>query len=238
MTYKARIELNSHLSSYFDNSNNQNLTALEAGCGSASRITIPNTFHITGIDISQSQLDRNKTLNTKILGNLESYEFENESFNLIVCWDVLEHLQLPDKVLHSFKNAIRTNGIIILAFPNVLSLKGLLTKFTPYRFHIWVYKHIFGKKNAGVDGRSPFKTYLKYSLSKNSINRFTIEEDLKINFFREYDATVESLKNKNKFLFFIYFLVAYTLKIISIGKLGGINNSDFIFVLQRKNTSL
>ena len=119
MTYKARIELNEYLDTYFENPDSPNSSALEAGCGSASRISIPNTFHITGIDISQSQLDRNKSLNKKILDSLETHKFENETFDLIVCWDVLEHLRYPDKVLHSFKNAIKPNGIIVLAFPNV-----------------------------------------------------------------------------------------------------------------------
>ncbi len=100
MTYKARIELNKYLNSYFNDLGNSNFSALEAGCGSASRITIPTSYHITGIDISQSQLDRNKSLNKKILGSLETHEFESESYDLIVCWDVLEHLQHPDKVLH------------------------------------------------------------------------------------------------------------------------------------------
>ena len=31
-----------------------------------------------------------------------------------------------------------------LGVPNVASPKGLLTKFTPHRFHIWVYRRILG----------------------------------------------------------------------------------------------
>ena len=71
-----------------------------------------------------------------------------------------------------------------------------------------------------------------YSLSKNEINKFANDEKLNIKFFREYDATIETLKSKNMPAFAIYFIAAYILKIISFGKLGGMSNSDFIIVLQ------
>ena len=50
-------------------------------------------------------------------------------------------------------------GVLIVAIPNLWSLKGLATKLTPYRFHVWAYRHVLGHHG---DLR-PFPTYLRMS---------------------------------------------------------------------------
>ncbi len=68
---------------------------LEAGCGSGSNIPIPPDSHLTGIDISEEELAKNQVVAEKIVGDLETYPLEKDSFDLVVCWDVLEHLGRP-----------------------------------------------------------------------------------------------------------------------------------------------
>src|SRR5215469_10920312 len=75
---------------------------LEAGCGSASHIHFGSDIWITGIDISQKQLDRHLSLNEKILGDIQRYDLAPRSFDAIICWDVLEHLQQPNLALRKF----------------------------------------------------------------------------------------------------------------------------------------
>ena len=41
---------------------------------------------------------------------------------------------------------LANNGIMIISIPNVLSLKGLITKITPLSFHRFFYKYFLGSK--------------------------------------------------------------------------------------------
>ena len=134
---------------------------LEAGCGSCSHIEIKSKAYFIGIDISLEQLERNSNLNEKIHGDIQSYNLPKRTYDIIICWDVLEHLPNPDKALSNFSAAIKDEGIIILTMPNVLSFEGVVTKLTPHWFHIWVYRNIFHEKWAGTEGRGPFKAFLR-----------------------------------------------------------------------------
>ena len=60
---------------------------------------------MVGLDISPSALDRNRLLDDRIVGDLETYPLPRKAFDVVVCWDVLEHL---------------------------LAVKSLIAKFTPH----------------------------------------------------------------------------------------------------------
>ena len=112
--------------------NEKPITVLEAGCGSATHIRLSDHARIVGIDNSEDQLARNSYVSQKIVGDVQTHEFEEGGFDLIMCWDVLEHLPHSEKALRSFARAAKPGGVIPLVLPNVYSLKGLITKFTPH----------------------------------------------------------------------------------------------------------
>ena len=99
------------------------IAVLEAGCGSATHIGLGDNARIVGIDISEDQLARNSYISRKIVGDVQTYDFDDGSFDLIMCWDVLEHLPHPEKALKSFARAVMADGVILLALPNDYSLK-------------------------------------------------------------------------------------------------------------------
>jgi ubiquinone/menaquinone biosynthesis C-methylase UbiE len=148
------------------------LRVLDAGCGSRGQVEFGTDAHVVGIDISQEQLDRNTAVDEKVLGSIETYRLPDADFDIVICWNVLEHLPHPDRALTNLMRSVRPNGLIILRFPNVASLKGLITKFTPHAVHIWVLKHVLGKRRAGKEGRGPFPTFLRSSIAPDSIRRF------------------------------------------------------------------
>lgn len=208
---------------------------LEAGCGSISKVSFGPNSRITGIDISEKQLQRNKMLNTKILGDVQEYAFEKEAYDVIVCRYVLEHLPKPGRALQNFARAIRDNGLIILAIPNVFSLKGLITKYTPLRFHIFVYRKIYGVKNAGQNDVGPFKNYMKIGINPYSLIKFYKNHNLDVVYIKFTDSldswVGEKLKERSRLIFYCFKFITNIIKIISINKIG---DSEVTIILRKK----
>jgi SAM-dependent methyltransferase len=148
------------------------LRVLDAGCGSRGRVDFGTDAHLVGIDLSREQLDRNTSVDEKILGNIESYPLPEADFDIVICWNVLEHVPHPERALHNLMRSVRPDGLLILRVPNVTSIKGLVTKFSPQALHIWVRKRVLGQKSAGEEGCGPFPTFLRFSIAPDSIRRF------------------------------------------------------------------
>lgn len=203
---------------------------LEAGCGSLSHIKFNNIVHITGIDISRKQLDRNMILDHKILGDLQYFNYKPSSFDLVVCWDVLEHLKYPELALDGFVTSLKNNGIIVLKLPNVFSIKGLLTKYTPLTFHRLVYKHIYRSKRMLKAEFGPFKTFLQYSISPGALKKYAFKSSLKLIYLNSEDISNNNLMIKNKIILMCYKCLKNFLYFLSFKKIG---DSDFIIVLQK-----
>jgi len=206
------------------------IKVLEAGCGSEGHLHFKNEVFMVGIDISEKQLQRNVSLNEKILGDIQSYNFLPSSFDVIICWDVLEHLPSPERALENFASAVKEEGVIILKLPNVYSLKGLLAKFLPYPLHVIAYRFLHGVKNPGKDDTGPFKTYLKFSLAPALIKEFAANRGLHIVHFRTYDILTADWFRRNKVVHTIYKMLKAFLEFVSLGSL---NDSEFIIVMQK-----
>ena len=210
------------------------IKVLEAGCGSINKVELNTDAFIVGIDISENQLQRNTILNEKILGDIQYHDFQPSTFDVIICWDVLEHLPKPKRALYKFFKALKKDGIIILVIPNIFSLKGLLTKFTPHWIHIFIYKHFFGRYNAGENDIGPFKTYLRFSTSPSSIKKMAIENGFKIEYFNTTDALNDwggqVLSEKRRSLYIAIKWIQKILKILSFGKIA---DSDYQIILKK-----
>lgn len=207
---------------------------LEAGCGSVSRLKFSDKHFITGIDISQKQLDRNPNIHEKVLGDIQTFKFPASSFDMIVCWHVLEHLPNPQDALQMFFSSIKNTGRIIISSPNPSSLKGLVTKFTPHFFHIYVYRYIYKVKNAGREDTAPFKTFMRFSIIPQSISKmakkYGNETEILVTEDAFKDWVGQKLRNKSKILFFFVTMLNKILNLISGGKIG---DSEYILVLRK-----
>jgi 2-polyprenyl-3-methyl-5-hydroxy-6-metoxy-1,4-benzoquinol methylase len=88
-------------------------------------------------------------------------------FDVIVCWWLLEHLSQPQKALNNLLKAIKEGGIIILAVPNVFSIKALIAKYAPFWTHEWYLRKLaFPTKDY-----TPFPTYLRFSMKRIRLSR-------------------------------------------------------------------
>lgn len=206
------------------------LRVLEAGCGSASNLRLPDQVWLVGVDISEKQLARNTALHEKIVGDIQRYEFPPDSFDAIICWDVLEHLAQPELALRQFARAIKPGGSVILKLPNVLSLKGLVTKFLPHKIHVLIYRYIYGDKNAGKNDTVPFKTYLRFCISAGAIKKQSAQLGLQTAYFATLDAGDLEWLQRQKAVHHIYMTVRKIVSVLSLRRLG---DSELIIVLKK-----
>jgi SAM-dependent methyltransferase len=137
---------------------NRKLHVYEAGGGSTSWLP-PDVLarsDIVVVDIDERQLENNRYAQRKVLGSIESCTFPAASFDLIVCFNVIEHLESPPAAIERFSDALRPGGLLLIGAPNPQSLSGLVTRFTPHAFHVWYYRVVLKKTDAGHPGQPPF----------------------------------------------------------------------------------
>jgi 2-polyprenyl-3-methyl-5-hydroxy-6-metoxy-1,4-benzoquinol methylase len=74
-----------------------------------------------GVEISKGGYDFAKNrlkCETFFLGRIEEQNFENETFDIITMWDVIEHLPDPTSVLNKCFDLLKKDGILFLHTPS------------------------------------------------------------------------------------------------------------------------
>jgi len=77
-------------------------------------------FNSYGIDVKQEYFPKKG----KALYSMQSAEkmsFDNESFDLIICFDTLEHIEDKDDALAEIQRVLKKDGTFICTVPNILS---------------------------------------------------------------------------------------------------------------------
>jgi len=213
----------------------QQIDILEAGGGSNMRLELDPSIKavITTIDISDVQLAENTYAAHKIKGDLCSYKYDPASYDLIVCYDVLEHLEDPEAAVRAFIPALRPGGLIVIGSPNPKSFKGLVTKFTPHSVHAAFYRVFHNNPNAGKPGYFPYPTTLRFFMAPNSLSRFFAHEGLSLRFIDIYDSGIANvIAAKSAVLGHVFKAVMGMAKTLG-GKKMQLDGSDFHLLVQR-----
>jgi len=176
-TWQNEMETMSHHIMQKALSSNSTLNILEAGCGNMTGLTLDGIqYTLTGVDIDKDALDiRNKqerSLDISIIGDLRDVKIEENRFDVIYNSYVLEHIDGAEGVLSNFVRWLKPGGILILRIPNRDSVRGFLTRITPFWFHVFYAKHMQGYKDAGKPGFAPYPTYYDKVVSRRGIYEF------------------------------------------------------------------
>jgi SAM-dependent methyltransferase len=142
---------------------------LEAGAGKRTRLQVPDSAHVVGVDTDAVAIQRNVRLNERIVADLGLYAAPAASFDLITCWYVLEHVDSPQVLLDRFATWAAPGGLVVIAVPHLASLKAMVTKLTPHRFHVWFKRHLLGARNAGKAGYGPYPTTLRGDIAPHAM---------------------------------------------------------------------
>ncbi len=100
-----------------------------------------------GMEPSQDLTNRGKARGLRIeQGTIESHNFQNESFDLICLWDVIEHLPDPKASLLEIKKLLKKDGILLINYPDIGTTQA---KIAGKRFWwlISVHLHHFSRKS-------------------------------------------------------------------------------------------
>lgn len=190
----------------------EDVKLLEAGSGSTSHFSFTSVTRSVGIDVSQQQLDQNIAIQEKILGDIQSYPLPNMEYDVVVCWDVLEHLSRPRKALLNLFRTLKPDGLLILGFPNVISYIGILTKLTPYWFHRYVYSKILRYQSI------PFPTYLRTAMRPMKVIRLAEENGFAIVFYKLLERQLRKITERYIIIKWTFAAIDMFLRIISIGR--------------------
>ncbi len=112
----------------------KNLRCLDAGCGIGNNLyTLLNFFNnITACDISKESIDYTKNRFKKstinfIQTDIENLPFKDNYFDVVVCTEVIEHVNDPTKTSDELLRVLKKDdGYLILSAPNYFNLAGLI----------------------------------------------------------------------------------------------------------------
>ena len=209
------------------------LRVLDAGCGGATRFTFSAPARIVGIDSSARQLERHPGLDEKIVGDVQLHRFAPSSFDIVIAWQLLEHLAEPEEALLRFAEALDDGGLLVLGVPNPLSVKALVTKFTPHSFHVWVYRRLTGNEAVGTGDTAPFRTFLRFSLRRSAIERFASEQGFVVDYVRSVEWEVQRrLREQAHLVGRLWSVFKFAVRVVSAGRVDA-ERTDLVIVLRK-----
>lgn len=166
------------------------LAIYEAGGGSTSFLPLDviGRAHVTVVDIDADQIRNNDYAQEAILGDVQTYRFAPGSFDLVICYNVIEHVPDVEAALTGFFDSLKRGGLILIGAPNPKSLSGVVTKYTPHWFHVWFYRHVRGDKKAGLPGEAPFPTCFHPLVTLSKLEAFADSHGFEVIYRNEYES--------------------------------------------------
>lgn len=131
-----RFGLYKNIKSFADKTKS-NAQILDVGCGLKPYQNLFNTNQYIGIDIeSGGHSDEEKCVDKFYDG--KNIPFENRSFDYVICTQVLEHAQSPEKVFEECARVLKPDGMIFFSMPFIYPEHEI-----PYDFQRYTkYKHL------------------------------------------------------------------------------------------------
>ena len=123
---------------------------LDVGCASGwflSELALryPKASYV-GVDVHKKAIDYGKKRykNLKLIcADAHTLPFPNESFDVVICAEVLEHVKNPQKVLREIKRVLTSNGIAIIEMDSGnLLFRAIWYWWTHLRRGVWRDSHI------------------------------------------------------------------------------------------------
>jgi len=138
---------------------NSSFTVLDVGCGRGAyaddpivirrnlRILKGKVSKVIGIDVDNSAQD-NPFLDEFHLIQEDSWPIENNSIDLIVCDNVLEHIKNPNRIFSEAQRVLKNGSYFCIRTPNRWNYITLLARLIPNKYHSQVTNVIQGGRKS------------------------------------------------------------------------------------------
>lgn len=132
-------------------SNATSIKVLDAACadGYGTQILCGGGRIVFGADRSDDYLAiaRSRNCNASFICmdfDKESMPFHDNELDVVVCFETIEHLDFPEKLVHDFSRILHSNGLLLLSFPNATyeKLDENGKNKDPYHKHIFKLEDI------------------------------------------------------------------------------------------------
>ncbi len=135
-----KSQFNDHMTTTFTEKLSQLATQikdakiLDIGCGTGhyTQLFAINNNHVTGLDVQDIREKKHIKRYKFIRGSAEQLPFKNESFDVVLSFDVIEHLASDFLFVKEVKRVLKKNGRVYIATPNrhrlAVILQSLLGK--------------------------------------------------------------------------------------------------------------
>ena len=183
------------------------------------QFTIRSPTYIVVGDVLQAERSGRADAAERRVIDLERLELESEHYDVVVCVNVLEHARDPLSVFPVVWQALRSGGVFVLAIPNVVSVKGLVTRVTqvmPPWFHRWFYARIIGTPPETLPARSVHS----FSLRPSALLAHVHSSGWKLEYFRLYEGpTQRSVRRRLGIVGWRWSLIAGLTRLMTFGAL-------------------
>jgi len=138
---------------------------LDIGCGNGNISIYLGSlgYHVLGVDISEKAIDKANRLNT--LPNVsfrvmsaEDLIATDPTYDVVICSEVLEHLENPDKLIKVIDILLKQNGKLIVTVPNGFGPREMLMtkpmQWMQRKNNIWWRMTKKLKSALGYDGKT------------------------------------------------------------------------------------
>lgn len=108
---------------------------LGAGAGIVPEMNfLDKAERVCGVDPDPRVVD-NPHIHEGRVGFGEDIPYEDESFDLVICDNVLEHLENPDEVFREVRRVLKPGGRFVAKTPNFWHYVAIGASLTPHSFH-------------------------------------------------------------------------------------------------------
>jgi SAM-dependent methyltransferase len=212
------------------------LEIYEAGGGSTSPLPLEvlQRAHVTVVDIDEEQIRSNDYAHKTILGDVQTYRFAPGTFDLVICYNVIEHLPDVEAALVGFCESLKQGGLVLIGAPNPRSLSGVVTKYTPHWFHVWFYRYVIGDKQAGQPGHAPFPTFFHPLVTLSRLEAFAKTLGLRVVYKKEYESPrFPEMRQRQPLLAALLDTAASVMNFLQLGK-ADVRHGDYHVILQKR----
>ena len=173
---------------------------LDAGCGvgyGTALLARSGALEATGVDVAEPIITaagtEHQLTNAKFtVGDVTSLDFPDDSFDLIVCFEVIEHVEAQEKVFDELTRLLAPEGVLLISSPNPESypsgnphhirelrpaeLKGELTKrFSSVQTlaqENWLVSALFDEQTLQLEDGSEIKGGLRATKHQSRVPEF------------------------------------------------------------------